>query len=93
MSSVSGTGVAVGNEGGTSVGVGVGVGRVASRHCPLPGGQGAAGTVVVAESGISSHDDIRRLQDAGVDAVLVGEALMAADDTSAAISELMTGGP
>ncbi|MDH3725120.1 MAG: indole-3-glycerol phosphate synthase TrpC, partial [Thermoleophilia bacterium] len=52
-----------------------------------------AGTVVVAESGISSHDDIRRLQDAGVDAVLVGEALMAADDTSAAISELMTGGP
>jgi indole-3-glycerol phosphate synthase len=51
-----------------------------------------AGTVVVAESGITSHEDIRRLQDAGVDAVLVGEALMDAEDTGAAVSALMTGG-
>lgn len=51
-----------------------------------------AGTVVVAESGITSHDDIRQLQDAGVDAVLVGEALMDAQDTSQAVDTLMSGG-
>ncbi len=51
-----------------------------------------AGTVVVAESGITSHDDIRQLQDAGVDAVLVGEALMDSEDTSVAVDALMNGG-
>jgi indole-3-glycerol phosphate synthase len=50
-----------------------------------------AGTVVVAESGIATHDDVRTLQDAGVDAVLVGEALMSADDPGRAIVDLMQG--
>lgn len=52
-----------------------------------------AGTVVIAESGITSHDDIRELQDAGVDAVLVGEALMREDDPAVAVRALMEGVP
>lgn len=36
--------------------------------------------VAVSESGISSADDIRRLRDAGFDAVLVGEAFMRSAD-------------
>ncbi|HTI34253.1 MAG TPA: indole-3-glycerol phosphate synthase TrpC, partial [Miltoncostaea sp.] len=39
-----------------------------------------AGTVVVAESGITENEDVERLERAGVDAILVGEALMRADD-------------
>ncbi|MFH1024969.1 MAG: indole-3-glycerol phosphate synthase TrpC [Planctomycetota bacterium] len=39
-----------------------------------------AGIVVVAESGISRPEDVRRVRAAGVDAVLVGEALMKASD-------------
>jgi len=35
-----------------------------------------AGTVLVAESGVTSPEDARRLRDAGADAVLVGEAAM-----------------
>lgn len=35
-----------------------------------------AGTVVVAESGITDREHVRDLEDAGVDAILVGEALM-----------------
>ena len=50
-----------------------------------------AGTVVVAESGITTHDDIRELQSAGVDAVLVGEALMREDDPEVAVRTLMDG--
>lgn len=50
-----------------------------------------AGTVVVAESGITTHDDVRALQDAGVDAILVGEALMTAPDTAKAVHELLSG--
>ena len=37
---------------------------------------GLAGATLVAESGIKSPDDARRLRDAGADAVLVGEAAM-----------------
>ena len=51
-----------------------------------------AGTVVVAESGISTPEDIRAVHDAGVDAVLVGEALMSSDNPEAAIGQLMQGG-
>jgi len=40
----------------------------------VPGGR-----LVVAESGISSTEDLLRLQDAGIDAVLVGTALMRSD--------------
>ncbi len=47
------------------------------------------GTVVrVAESGISNHDDVMRLAEAGFDAVLVGEALVTAPDPGAALAAL-----
>ena len=48
-----------------------------------------AGTVVVAESGITARGHVADLEDAGVDAILVGEALMRADDPSLAIRELL----
>lgn len=47
------------------------------------------GRLVVSESGIRTLDDVRRLADAGVDAVLVGEALMARADIEGAVHELM----
>lgn len=47
------------------------------------------GIVVVAESGIESREDVRRMRDAGVDAVHIGETLMRAGDPAAAIRELM----
>jgi indole-3-glycerol phosphate synthase len=50
-----------------------------------------AGTVVVAESGITEAAIVRELQDAGVDAILVGEALMRADDPARAVDELLGG--
>ncbi|MBA2482785.1 MAG: indole-3-glycerol phosphate synthase TrpC [Planctomycetes bacterium] len=46
------------------------------------------GRVVVSESGISTRDDCRRLEQAGVDAVLVGEALMTAQTPEAALKKL-----
>lgn len=46
------------------------------------------GVVTVAESGISSVEDTRRLRDAGFDAVLVGEALVTAEDPLLAVAGL-----
>lgn len=46
------------------------------------------GTIVVAESGIHTRDDVRCLADAGVDAILVGEALVVAEDVGAKVQEL-----
>lgn len=43
----------------------------------------------VAESGIKSAEDIARLRDASVDAVLVGTTLMAAEDPEQALRELV----
>jgi indole-3-glycerol phosphate synthase len=48
-----------------------------------------AGAVVVAESGIKGPDDVRRLERAGVDAVLVGETLMRAASPGAALAALI----
>ena len=48
-----------------------------------------AGTIVVAESGITSNDDVQRLEEAGVDAILVGEALMREDDPAGAVHALL----
>jgi len=48
-----------------------------------------AGTIVVAESGITSRDDVQRLEEAGVDAILVGEALMREDDPAVAVHALL----
>lgn len=44
--------------------------------------------VVVSESGIGSRDDVLRLGRAGVDAILVGESLLRADDPARAAAEL-----
>ncbi len=49
-----------------------------------------AGRVVVAESGIHTQADARRMRAAGADAVLVGEALMRAADAVAAARELIS---
>jgi indole-3-glycerol phosphate synthase len=46
--------------------------------------------VVVAESGIQSASDVRRLADAGIDAILVGEHLMASDDIGQAVDQLLS---
>jgi indole-3-glycerol phosphate synthase len=43
---------------------------------------------LVSESGIRTHDDIERLQTAGVHAVLIGETLMRAADIGAKLREL-----
>ncbi len=48
-----------------------------------------AGTVVVAESGITEYADVRPLEEAGVDAILVGEALMDAADPAEAVRALL----
>ena len=45
--------------------------------------------VLVSESGIRTHDDIKRLQEAGVHRVLVGEHLMRQPDVGVALRELM----
>lgn len=44
--------------------------------------------ILVSESGISNKNDLYRLADAGIDAVLIGEALMRADDPGAALRGL-----
>ena len=44
--------------------------------------------IVVSESGIASHADLRRLDSAGVKAVLVGESLMRAPDIGTALDSL-----
>jgi indole-3-glycerol phosphate synthase len=47
------------------------------------------GVVLVAESGIKAREDVRRLEAAGVDAILVGETLMRAPDIGQAVEELL----
>jgi len=47
------------------------------------------GVAVVAESGICRRTDLVRLEEAGVDAALVGGALMRCDDPGRAVSELL----
>jgi len=42
----------------------------------------------VSESGVSSAEDVRLLRESGVDAVLVGEALMRAEDKNRKLAEL-----
>jgi indole-3-glycerol phosphate synthase len=46
------------------------------------------GVVKVSESGIFDGEDAARVRAAGADAILVGEALMRADDTEALVAEL-----
>jgi indole-3-glycerol phosphate synthase len=48
-----------------------------------------ADRVVVAESGIRTPDDVGRMAAAGIDAILVGETLMQAQDARAALQTLL----
>jgi indole-3-glycerol phosphate synthase len=47
-----------------------------------------AGIITVAESGIRSADDVRKIKETGVDAVLIGESLMRATDKKQFLEEL-----
>ena len=49
------------------------------------------GVTVVAESGLKTQQDVRRVADTGAKAILVGETLMRAEDIGAAVRELLTG--
>ena len=49
-----------------------------------------AGKIVVSESGISTAEDIKKLKAFGVNAVLIGEALLTAPDIPAAIKGMMS---
>ncbi len=48
-----------------------------------------ASVPVVAASGVRSREDMKRMEDCGVDAVLIGEALSSATDPQAAARELL----
>jgi indole-3-glycerol phosphate synthase len=47
------------------------------------------GNVLVSESGIHTREHVRMLEDGGVDAILVGEALVTSNDIQAKIKELL----
>jgi indole-3-glycerol phosphate synthase len=49
------------------------------------------GTVIVAESGFRDAEELRLLVEVGVDAVLIGEALMRSNDVEAACRRLTRG--
>jgi indole-3-glycerol phosphate synthase len=51
-----------------------------------------AGKTVVAESGFSTRDELDELERVGVDAVLIGETLMRAEDVEEACRQLTGGG-
>ncbi|MBR2283155.1 MAG: indole-3-glycerol phosphate synthase TrpC [Ruminococcus sp.] len=46
------------------------------------------GVLFVSESGVRSREDIRLIEESGADAVLIGEALMRAEDKTARLAEL-----
>lgn len=47
--------------------------------------------ITVAESGLSSHDDIKRLESIGVNAVLIGETFMREENIEQKVKEVMYG--
>jgi indole-3-glycerol phosphate synthase len=47
------------------------------------------GIVIAAESGLKTHEDIQRVEEAGAHAVLIGETFMRSPDIGAKIKELM----
>ena len=49
------------------------------------------GTMLIGESGISTHGDVQRLAKSGVRGFLVGESLMRADDVAGATARLLKG--
>lgn len=48
-----------------------------------------SGVFSVAESAVRTRDDVRRIEEAGFDAVLIGEALVTAPDPAIALADLM----
>ncbi len=48
-----------------------------------------SGVLSVAESAVRTRDDVRRIEEAGFDAVLIGEALVTASDPAIALADLM----
>jgi indole-3-glycerol phosphate synthase len=50
-----------------------------------------SGKVIVAESGLQTNEEVRRMKALGVHAVLIGEALMTVPDPAAKIRELFAG--
>ena len=49
------------------------------------------GMVIVAESGLKTHEDIRKVEDAGAHAVLIGEIFMRSPDIGTKVKEVMYG--
>ena len=47
------------------------------------------GKIIVSESGIRTEEDVRRLDAAGIDAMLIGTTFMEAEDIGRKIDELM----
>ncbi len=47
------------------------------------------GKIIVAESGLKTHEDIKRVGEAGAHAVLIGETFMKANDIGAKMKEIM----
>jgi indole-3-glycerol phosphate synthase len=47
------------------------------------------GRTVVSESGIRTRDQVIRMEELGIDALLVGEALMRADEPGAMLKQLL----
>ncbi|MGB9716692.1 MAG: indole-3-glycerol phosphate synthase TrpC [Thermodesulfovibrionales bacterium] len=45
--------------------------------------------IVVSESGIKTREDVRRLEDIGIDSILIGTAFMEAEDIGKKIDEIM----
>ena len=54
--------------------------------------KGPAGVLVVSESGVKGPDDVARLREWGVDAVLVGESVVTAVDRREAVRKLVEAG-
>ena len=50
-----------------------------------------SGKIIVSESGITTLADVRRLKRSRVDAILVGESLITADDVGSKVRELALG--
>lgn len=48
------------------------------------------GTTLVSESGIHTRDQVKKLEDGGVDAILVGEAFVTSNDIGSKVRELLT---
>lgn len=74
--------IAINNRDLNTFKVDIGVTQRLIRHIP-------PNKVIVAESGIRKYEDVMFLKSLGVDAVLIGEAFMEADDIAAKVRDIM----